>query len=215
MASMRPYFVRQGDYLTSIADRFGFEPAEVWEHQKNEALRKKRKNPNLLFPGDVLFIPDEEPAECSLEVGTTNAYVAEETLTKVTFIGPPGQAYRIDGIDPPLEDTAGDDGKVELEVPTSIHFLWVHYPALNFIFPLQIGHMDPVHKLTGMQARLDGLGYGRTLLSPLVDALRGGADSAAELLAGSIARFQARNELPISGERDEETIKKLEDIYKV
>lgn len=214
MAKMRPYFVRQGDYLDSIADSYGFDAQAVWEDKKNEKLRKKRKNPNVLYPGDVLFIPDEDPQECSLAVGAENSYVAEETMVKVKFIGPPDQEYRIEGLDPPKEDTSGGDGMVELEVPTSIHFLWVHYPALQLIFPLQIGHMDPVHKPSGMQGRLDNLGYGRTLLTAVVEDMWGGAISAAELLSGSIARFQMRNDLPVTGERNETTVKKLEELYK-
>jgi len=51
MAKMRPYFVKQGDYLESIADCYGFDPEEVWADKKNEKLRKKRKNPNILYPG--------------------------------------------------------------------------------------------------------------------------------------------------------------------
>jgi len=135
-------------------------------------------------------------------------------MVKVKFTGPPDQEYRIEGLDPPKEGQAGGDGAVELEVPTSIHFLWVHYPALNLIFPLQIGYMDPVHKPPGIQGRLDNLGYGRTLLTPLVEDMLAGAASSAELLSGSIARFQARNELPVTGERNEKTVQKLEEIYK-
>jgi hypothetical protein len=214
MSNMRPYVVKQGDYLSSIADRFGFDPMEVWENEKNEGLRKKRKNPDILHPGDLLFIPDEDPEECNLVAGADNAYVAEEILIKVKFLGPPDQAFRIEGLDPPKEGQAGGDGVVELEVPTSIHFLWVHYPALKLVFPLQIGHMDPVHKPSGIQGRLDNLGHGRTLLTGLVENMRGGTLNSEELLSGSIAQFQARHDLPVTGERDLPTIRKLEEVYK-
>ena len=56
------YTVKQGDCLSSIAHRFGFCDWHVlWDHPSNAAFKAKRKNPNIIYPGDVLFIPVKEP----------------------------------------------------------------------------------------------------------------------------------------------------------
>ena len=58
------HVVAQGEYLSLIAARFGFrDPRVIWNHPDNAALRERRKNPNVLFPGDVLTIPERKAGE--------------------------------------------------------------------------------------------------------------------------------------------------------
>src|SRR5262245_39538254 len=55
------YTVKQGDYLAKIARRFGFANfAIIWDDPQNAGLKQQRKNPNVLFPGDQLSIPDKK-----------------------------------------------------------------------------------------------------------------------------------------------------------
>ena len=61
--TMRPYVVRQGDYLTGLADRHGFDPKQVWEDQRNAELRAERPSPEVLAPGDIVFLPEHPPRE--------------------------------------------------------------------------------------------------------------------------------------------------------
>lgn len=55
---MRPYIVRQGDYVTKIAMLVGCDEDEVWAHEKNQELKEKGRTKEILAPGDVLFIPE-------------------------------------------------------------------------------------------------------------------------------------------------------------
>src|SRR5262250_3139096 len=58
------YIVQQGDYLSKIAKEHGFSDYRtIWNHPNNAGIKSKRKNPNVLFPGDHLFIPDRELGE--------------------------------------------------------------------------------------------------------------------------------------------------------
>ena len=57
MSDTIPYVVRQGDHLRSIAFSRGLDPDAVWQGDANSTLRKQRPNPDLLAPGDVLFLP--------------------------------------------------------------------------------------------------------------------------------------------------------------
>ena len=53
--------VTQGESITTIALRYGFrDPKAIYDHPDNAELKKKRPSPDILFPGDVVIIPDKE-----------------------------------------------------------------------------------------------------------------------------------------------------------
>src|SRR5512134_2279572 len=55
------YTIQPGDYLPRIAEQNGFfDFHTIWDHADNAALKAKRKNPNVLLPGDELVIPDKQ-----------------------------------------------------------------------------------------------------------------------------------------------------------
>ena len=51
--------VARGESTTQLAFEAGLFPETVWLHAKNSSLRDKRKNPNLLEPGDEIFVPEK------------------------------------------------------------------------------------------------------------------------------------------------------------
>ncbi|MEZ4446256.1 MAG: LysM peptidoglycan-binding domain-containing protein [Polyangiaceae bacterium] len=53
------HVVKTGDYLVKIAFEHGTTVAAIWQHPDNAALRAQRGSPDILYPGDVLFIPDQ------------------------------------------------------------------------------------------------------------------------------------------------------------
>jgi N-acetylmuramoyl-L-alanine amidase len=50
--------VRQGECIDSIALLYGFSPSTIWLHECNAELKSLRKDPNILYPMDEVFIPD-------------------------------------------------------------------------------------------------------------------------------------------------------------
>src|SRR5262245_33961554 len=104
MAEMIPYVIRPGDYLTRLASTRGFDAKKVWEDPKNDELRKRRPNPEVLAAGDILYVPEEEPKRLSLKVGGQNGFAATIPTVKLhlTLTGSDGKAlantpYWVDG----------------------------------------------------------------------------------------------------------------------
>ena len=52
--------VQQGEYLASISVLYGIAAQAIWNDPDNANLKQKRQNPNVLFPGDKITIPDKE-----------------------------------------------------------------------------------------------------------------------------------------------------------
>ncbi|MCP5420932.1 MAG: N-acetylmuramoyl-L-alanine amidase [Gammaproteobacteria bacterium] len=54
------HIVQQGENLTVIARKYGFPDWRViYNHPNNQAFRKRRPDPNKIFPGDQIFIPNK------------------------------------------------------------------------------------------------------------------------------------------------------------
>src|SRR5262245_53452531 len=68
---MAIHVVKQGECLSSIAAKYGFvDWRTIYDHPNNTDIKQQRPDPNLLFPGDQLFIP---PRETKHEAGGTES----------------------------------------------------------------------------------------------------------------------------------------------
>lgn len=61
--------VRHGECINSIAQQSGHHWETIWNDGGNSDLKSKRKNPDVLFPGDKVFVPplDETPESGATE----------------------------------------------------------------------------------------------------------------------------------------------------
>jgi hypothetical protein len=163
---MKPYVVKQGDYLEKIAHASGADPDEVWNDPKNADLKRQR-DPNLLHPGDVLYVPDPKRKWLPLTGGADNLYVAKvpRTTLRLTFkAGDKPRAnepYVIRGMGEEEEGTTDGEGVVEAKVPVHVREIRITFPKSKVTYPVQMGDMDPIEETTGVRKRLQHLGYGR------------------------------------------------------
>ena len=203
-----PYVVRDGDYLASIAHSRGVNPKDVWELDANEDLRKKRPSPDMLAPGDVLFLPVVKRKWIALDTGSNNALVAtvptvsiKLNLRKEGDDGKnllSGNAYVIQGLPGgDVPGTFGDDGAVEFRAPVSVRQVTIVSDELGLQLPVRVGGLDPIETDSGLAHRLANLGYSDQI---------GGPDGA---VAGSLMAFQKDQGLEESGTLDDATSKAL------
>ena len=204
---MKPYVVKQGDYVEKIAHALGVDPDEVWNDPKNADLNKQR-DPNLLHPGDILYVPDPKKKWLPLKAGTDNLYVAKVPRTTIHLTFKDGnkprgnEPYVIRGMGEPEEGTTDGDGTVEAKVPVHVREIQIAFPKSSITYPVLMGDMDPIEEATGVRKRLQHLGYGRAPGAREEEV----SDADAEVLDRlAILAFQHAQGLKATGAMDDAT----------
>ncbi len=207
---MRPYVVRQGDYLVKLAWAHGFDVGEVWDHPKNEAIKKLRGDHHVLAPGDIIHIPVRARPALPLRKGQTNRYVAKvpKVPLDVVFHTSDGsklvnEPCEIQGLgdSPSLPKATDGEGKLAFALPAHVREITIHFPRLNLSFQLRPGEMDPHDEATGIRKRLHHLGFGgERLITDVEDE---------DVLREAVERFQQAAGFEPTGELDERTREEL------
>jgi len=202
------HVVTQGECLSSIAKSYGFPDFRtIYDDPANADFKKLRPNPNLIYPGDVLVIPDVNAPTFTLATGKVHGFVVKrpkaslslqaEVMTSHFYrlvVGDRTFSGRTDGsapIEHPIPPDAAT-GRIELWPATSGN---EKAQAGLFGWDLQLGALDPVDELSGVQSRLANLGY-----------YNGPVDGAQnDDLSLAVARFQGDEKLAVSGDIDDDT----------
>lgn len=196
--------------MSLIASSYGFaDYRALYDHGDNAALKRKRPNPNVLEPGDVVMIPERRPKVLAIATGQAHQFslrVARKVLRLrlldhdaalagepyTLTVGSRARAGRTDG-----------DGCVETSVSPSdtTALLAIAGRTLR----LRLRHLNPLAEasdcgVSGAQARLCNLGY----RPGPIDGKQGPKTRSA------LALFQLDEELPPTGELDNETRRALE-----
>lgn len=73
---MTIHTVQKGDNLSKIARQYKLKDWRViYNHPENAAFRKRRKNPNLILPGDEIYIPPTQDQSTSVNTGKIHQFV--------------------------------------------------------------------------------------------------------------------------------------------
>jgi hypothetical protein len=208
---MPNYTVHQGDHLSGIAEQFGFQNIDtIWNHPNNAALKQLRKNPHILFPGDVLFIPDKTDKNAPAPTTKLNKFQIDLTKLKLNLklqdvngdpIASKPVTITLEGEIVPPPSTNGS-GQTSSTIKKSAKNGLLMVGDLQF--PFLVGSLDPIDQPTGQIARLNNLGYeaGDTTT---VDA---------DAFESAVEEFQCDNGIkPVTGKCDASTQGTLQKVH--
>ena len=209
--------VVQGEHVAGIAARYGFSDYRtIWDHPNNAPLKDRRQNPNVLFPGDSLFIPDRETAEYQRPTDKRHRFVRRQTALRLRVILQDEYERLIANArcllvvdNESRQVTSGADGKIEQEIPFSAsHCVLIiqdasQTPHSGISIPIRIGHLDPVDEVSGQQGRLRGLGY----FTGEIDG-KPGPD-----FRMAVEEFQCEHDLAVDGICGKATQAKLKQVF--
>ena len=169
---MAYHTVVQGEHLSGIAKTYGFSSYKpIWNHPQNASLKKERQNPNVIFPGDQVFIPDQRSKQEVRSTGKTYRFLVKTEKLKLRLVLEDLYEKPIDNAKCELRVesetfllTTDGKGKIETDIlPTARTAVLTvkdpRTPINEIVIPIHIGDMDPVDKESGQKARLNNLGY--------------------------------------------------------
>ncbi len=205
-----------GDTMVTVAFTYGFRDwRAIYDHPQNAPLKESRPNPDVLNPGDSIYIPDKEPIERDCATNQRHQFTLKSlrALFCVRLNDPFGVPYGnvkyqlvVEGetIEGQLEN-----GEVKCDVLPTTHdaelTIWPDAadPDRSLHWTLRLGHLDTTATNAGIKGRLNNLGYA---CDPSSDALDDDAKNA-------IRAFQTDAGLPATGEIDDATKQRLEAMH--
>lgn len=160
------YSVEQGDSIPSIAKGEGFFWKTLWNHGNNASLKNQRKNPNVLFPGDSVYIPDLEAKQESRGEGSRYRFRRKGEPVKliIKLLKPDGKPranvpYVLTVAGKDLKGSTDGEGVLKEFIPNDAKEGKLSLENGAEVFPVIIGGLDPVDEITGVQQRLSNLGF--------------------------------------------------------
>ena len=202
--------VGEGESTSSLAKKNGFFWKTIWEHGENAELKAKRKDPNVLFADDEIFIPEKQSKEVSKATDQMHKFKRKGEPCKLRVqlmkAGKPraNEKYVLNLDGTPINGTTDDEGKLEHFIPGESRVAELVLRGGQESYPLRLGDLDPCDKPTGIQQRLNNLGFD----CGSEDGELG--DDTKE----AIKKFQEAYDLEVTGEADDETKDKLKELSK-
>jgi N-acetylmuramoyl-L-alanine amidase len=188
---MTEHVVQKGECLSLIAWSYGFTKWEtVYEAPENEDFRTLRPNPNVIYPGDVLIIPDLDGRDesCPTEKRHRFRVAGSKWMLRIRMLDERGKPltdrpYRltIPGR-PKIEAKTDSDGLLKTEVPADAKSATLFFMGQKT--QLTLAGLDPVTRVTGVQQRLNNLGFWCGPVDGIVGPLTRRATHAFQIYAG-------------------------------
>jgi len=207
----------QGECVAQLGYRYGFFPETIWDHPRNRALRAERSNLHILQPDDFVFIPAKKPRDIAVRTGlrTTLLRKGVPEELNVRFLRD-DDSPRADepfllsittasgALVSDIKGTTDARGFVHASIPpdATVAHIVLGKGSRQEVFELDLGYVNPIDSIAGVQARLNALGY------PC-----GNEDNELGERTGQALRtFQQDRGLEVTGKPDEPTKKKLLEV---
>lgn len=205
------YTVTQGDCVESLAFENGLLWKTIWEHPQNAEVKTARVSPNVLLPGDRLHIPEKAIKAIDCSTDQSHKFVKKGLISKLWMcikqVGEPrrNERYRLEIEKMVITGKTDGNGYIEVAIPPDARSgkLTVgQYRWNQQVIPLELGGMDPITEVIGVQKRLQNLGFACEPTGDLDEAT-----------SAAIATFQKGEELEPTGDLDQATIERIKTRY--
>jgi len=210
---MPEYKVKQGDCIESIAQKFGHLWQTLWDDPENADLRKKRKEPNVLLSGDIVFVPEKRSKDESGQTEERHRFRIKSatSMLKMVLIDEndeprSNENYILIVDDEIITGTTKADGSLKHSIKPNAKNGKLIVGEEQDEYVLDLGYIDPITEISGVQSRLNNLGFdcgeeNGKLNTKTKDAIQD-------------FQFQYGLEVEETGKIDEKTRAKLKEIYK-
>tara|TARA_R110001606_G_scaffold85777_1_gene194419 strand:- start:1575 stop:2171 length:597 start_codon:yes stop_codon:yes gene_type:complete len=182
----------------------------LYNHPSNAEFRALRPDPNLIYPGDKITIPPKKEKFMPLRANSLNTFVVQNEKEyfrlKVAYDDGDDITVNVLCIDTVLQS----DGLIEVELNNNDAltgnvdlYLKAGETTPTKSFAVQIGNLDPIDTLSGVQGRCNMLGFN----CGKVDGVMG------EKTRIGVKEFQYQHELDVDGIPGPKTKAKLQQVF--
>ena len=195
--------VQEGECISSIAFDYGFFPETIWNDSNNAELKEKRKSPNVLLPGDIVYVPDKREKEEDIDAEQRHQFRRKGVpeIFKLQLLDEndkprSGVQYKlvVDGKE--LTGTTDGSGRLQQRIsPNAQKAELLIDPHERY--ELKLGRLEPVDSEKGVRVRLVNIGFLSEVNAPRAD------------YKSALEQFQKTYSLTMTGEPDEATRNKL------
>lgn len=211
---MPTHVVQQGECFATIARDHGFRRDTLYDHPDNADLKKKRPNPNILYPGDEVAVPELEPKEANVSTGARHPFTIkvpkrELRLRLLDHAGEPiaGAAYLLETEGWRMQGQTSGKGELVERVPCSARTATL--TVGERVLVLECAGINPMSDVpdeaaSGARERLRNLGYDVGDASTVLDPRTRTA----------VALFQHEAKIEVTGELDDTTRSKLASLHR-
>jgi len=201
--------VGDGDSIPSIAHAVGHFWETLWNHPENAELKGKRKNPNILAPGDEVFTPPLRLKDFSCATDARHSFVRKGVPLKLKMqlflLGEPrrNEPYTLILDDKIIRGTTDGDGNLEHFVKPDSKGGVIKLNGGKEEYPVRVGYLNPVDNISGIKQRLNNLGF----------YCGNESEDEDEQFSQALVQFQGENGLKQTGELDDATRGKIESLH--
>ena len=230
----KTHVVEQGEHLAGIAKKYGFRDFHtVWDDGPNADLKKSRKNPNILFPGDSVLIPDLLPKWVGADTGKLHLFnvkiqkvllqIIVEDTDETPLAGTPSTLKVKEN---KFEQPVQPDGMVKAEIDEDDKDGQLTLKEKKLDYRLRIGHLNPLivdpdketdakrraEAIIAWQDRLNNLGYFAGFTIDDTDQFQWALQEF-QRDHGWVLDTKKEKGKKLNGKTDQDTRDKLEEVY--
>ena len=168
------HIIQQGENLCSIAKKHKIANwKDIYLHPENATFRKMRPNPNIIMQGDEIVIPEITKRGVTVRTGRNHVFVVKDNAQKFQLqimdherkpLAGTKVAVGLESVASPIFTNA--KGVVEVLIPANAPssftldiFSDTASTEPSWQYEVQLSALDPSDTVSGVQARLNALGF--------------------------------------------------------